>query len=116
VDEDGDILPSPLVGNTPAEAAKWQVTGNVEYAVAGVQGLSLHANARYFGKAPTGDENILYIPDRTIANAGFQYQTLIGGKKVAFTGNINNLLNKKYWGLGNVGEGMNGSVSVRVYW
>lgn len=116
VDEDGTILPSSLVGNIPAEAAKWQVTGNVEYAVSGVPGLSLHANARYFGKAPTGDENILYIPSRTIANAGFQYETLIGGQKVAFTGNVNNLFNKKYWGLGNIGEGMNGALSVRIYW
>ncbi len=114
VDEDGN--PSPNLGNRPAEAAKWQVTANAEYYVAAVPGLSLHGNVRYFGKAPTDDTNFLYIPSRTLANAGFQYQTLIGGRKVAFTGNVNNLFNKKYWGLSNIGEGRNGSVSATIYW
>lgn len=114
VDEDGN--PSPLLGNTPAEAAKWQLTGNVEYAVAAIEGLSLHANVRHFGKAPTDDVNFLYIPSRTLANAGFQYRTQIGGQGVTFTGNVNNLFNKKYWGLGNIGEAINGSLSVRIDW
>lgn len=105
-----------LVGNTPAEAAKWQVTGNAEVAVPGVPGLTLHGNVRYFGKAPTDDTNFLYIPSRTLANAGFQYETPMGERKVTFTGNVNNLTNKKYWGLGNIGEGTNGSFSVRVDW
>jgi iron complex outermembrane receptor protein len=103
-------------GNVPGGAAKWQVVGNAEYYVAGIKGLSLHGNVRYFGKAPTDDYNRLYIPSRTLANIGFQYETLIGGQKVAFTGNVNNLFNRKYWGEGNVGEGRNGSLSVRVYW
>lgn len=42
--------------------------------------------------------------------------TLIGERKVTFTGNVNNLTNKKYWGLGNIGEGINGFFSVRVDW
>ncbi len=105
-----------LIGNVPAEAAKWQVTGNVEYHLPSVPGLSVHGNVRYFGKAPTDDSNFLYIPDRTLANAGFQYETLIGDRKIAFTGNVNNLFNKKYWGLGNIGEGINGSVSAKIYW
>jgi iron complex outermembrane receptor protein len=114
VDENGD--PSPYEGKTPAEAARWQVTANAEYYVAAVPGLSIHGNVRYFGKAPTDDTNFLYIPSRTLANAGFQYQTLIGGRKVGFTGNVNNLFNKKYWGLGNIGEGINGSLSATIYW
>lgn len=114
VDENGN--PSNLLGNVPAEAAKWQVTGNAEYALPTVPGLSLHANVRYFGKAPTDDSNFLYIPSRTLANAGFQYETRIGGQEVTFTGNVNNLFNKKYWGLGNIGEGINGSFGVRIAW
>lgn len=114
VDEGG--APSSLEGNIPAEAAKWQVTGNAQYALPAVPGFSLHANVRYYGKAPTDDVNFLYIPGRTLANAGFQYETRIGGQGVTFTGNVNNLFNKKYWGLGNIGEGINGSLSVRIAW
>lgn len=105
-----------LEGNIPAEAAKWQGVVNAEYNVTGIKGLSLHGNVRYFGKAPTGDDNLLYIPSRTLANAGFQYETVIGERKVIFTGNVNNLLNKKYWGLGNIGEARNGSLSAKIHW
>lgn len=114
IDEEGNA--SPLEGNAPAEAAKWQVTGNAEYSLPQLPGLSLHANVRYYGKAPTDDVNLLYIPSRTLANAGFRYETRIGGRGVTFTGNVNNLFNKKYWGLGNIGEGVNGSLSVRIAW
>lgn len=105
-----------LRGHVPAEAARWQLVANVEYYVAAVEGLSLHGNVRYFGKAPTDDHNVLYIPDRTLANVGFQYRTTIGGQPVDVTGNVNNLFNRKYWGLGNIGEGINGSLSVRLSW
>jgi iron complex outermembrane receptor protein len=105
-----------LRGNIPAEAARWQVTANAEYAVPAVEGLSLHGDARYYGKAPTDDANGLYIPSRTLVNLGFRYETRIGGRPVAFTGNLNNAFNKKYWGLSNIGEGRNGSLSAKVYW
>jgi len=103
-------------GNTPSEASKWQVTGNADYYVSAVPGLSIHGNVRYFGKAPVSDLNILYFPDRTIASAGFQYETLVGGRKVTFTGNVNNLFNAKYWSMQNFGEGINGSLSAKIFW
>lgn len=114
VDENGN--PSPLEGNIPAEAAKWQITGNADYYVPAVPGLSLFGNVRYFGKGLTSDTNTLFIPSRTIANAGLQYETLVNGRKLTFTGNVNNLFNKKYWSFQNFGEGINGSLSVRVAW
>jgi len=103
-------------GNIPAEAARWQVTANAEYEVPAVEGLSLHGDARYYGKAPTDDFNTLYIPSRTLVNVGFRYETRIGGQRVAFTGNVNNVFNKKYWGLSNIGEGVNGALAAKVYW
>lgn len=113
-----DVSPQnqSLRGNIPAEAARWQVTANAEYAVPAVEGLSLHGDARYFGKAPAEDDNVLFIPSRTLVNVGFRYETRISGQRVAFTGNINNLFDKKYWGLGNIGEGINGALSAKVYW
>jgi len=113
-----DVSPGneALRGNRPAETAKWQVVGNFEYNVSAIRGLSLHGNIRYYGDAPTGDDNLLIIPDYTLVGVGFQYRTEIGGRPVAFTGNINNLLNEKYWGLQNLGESINGSLSVTVDW
>lgn len=105
-----------LIGHMPAEAAKWQLLGNAEYHVAAVPGLSVHGNIRYFDKAPVDTVNALFIPSRTLANIGVQYEARIGGRKVLFTGNVNNLFNVKYWGLGNFGESMNGSVSARIHW
>ncbi|WDF71344.1 TonB-dependent siderophore receptor [Novosphingobium sp. KACC 22771] len=103
-------------GNIPAGAAKWQLTGNVEYYVPAVPGLSLHGNLRHTGKAPTSDSNNLYVPAYTTANLGFQYNTVVGGRKVTFTGNVNNLLNAKYWTQTNIGEGVNAAMSVRLSW
>jgi iron complex outermembrane receptor protein len=113
-----DVSPEneSLRGNIPAEAARWQVTANAEYAVPAVEGLSFHGDARYYGKAPTDDANGLFIPSRTLVNLGFRYETRISGQRVAFTGNVNNVFNKKYWGLSNIGEGVNGALSAKVYW
>lgn len=105
-----------LIGHTPAEAAKWQFTGDAEYYLSAIPGLSLHANVRYFARSPTSEANTLYIPSRTVANAGLQYATVIGGRDVTFTGNVNNLFNEKYWGQSNFGEGTNASLSVKIGW
>lgn len=103
-------------GNRPAEASKWQVVGNAEYAIPGIDGLSVHGNVRYFDDAYTSDYDQLVIPSRTLANMGFMYVTKVGERAVNITGNVNNIFNKKYWGLGNIGEGVNGSLSVKIYW
>ena len=75
------------------------MTRIIDYYVSAVPGLSLHANVRYFGRTPTSDANTLYIPGWTVANAGLQYETMIGECAVTFTGNVNDLLNQKYWVL-----------------
>lgn len=105
-----------LEGNIPSGAPRRQYLANVEYAPSAIEGLSLHGSVRYFGDVPTSDANTLFLPSRTIVNVGFQYDTRIGGEQVTFTGNVYNLLNEKYWDLTNVGEAVNGSLSVKVRW
>jgi iron complex outermembrane receptor protein len=105
-----------ILGNIPGEAARWQVVGNAEYHVPALPGFSVHGNVRYFGKAPTDDFNTIYIPARTLANIGVQYETVIGEHRVTFTGNVNNLFNTKYWGQSNIGEGINAALSARISW
>lgn len=105
-----------LEGNIPSGAARRQYVANAEYAVPGVEGLSLHGTVRYSGAAPTSDDNTLFLPARTVVNVGFRYDTEIGGQGVTFTGNLNNLLNEKYWDQTNLGEGLNGALAVKVRW
>lgn len=105
-----------LEGNIPDGASRRQYVLNADYVVPTVAGLSLHGTVRYMGSMPTSDANLLFLPDHTLVSVGFQYETEISGKAVVFTGNINNLLNEKYWDLTNVGEGINGALSVKVRW
>jgi iron complex outermembrane receptor protein len=105
-----------IEGNRPGGAARWQLAGNIDYALAAVPGLGVHAAARYFGNAYYSDSNQVLLPARTLVSVGAQYDTSLGGHKVVFTGNINNLFNRKYWELNTLGEGINGALGVTVEW
>lgn len=106
-----------LQGNTPANASRWQGTVNARYRVPGVTGLQLHGAVRYFGATYVSDNNLLSVPSRTLANAGFSVDFDWQGQAFTLDGNINNLFNRKYWAsggwsAGNVGEARNGSLTL----
>jgi iron complex outermembrane receptor protein len=52
----------------------------------------------------------------TVVSGSFQYRTPNVGRQVAFTGNVNNVLNARYWTPTNVGEAINGALSASVSW
>ena len=108
-----------LEGNDPAYASDWQLVGNVEYLMPEIQGLKLHANARYFGESFTSAENNLVLPNYTLVNAGMSYEFVAGDQLWAINGNVNNLLNEQYWAgsgwsSGNMGEERNISVGLNT--
>lgn len=108
-----------LEGNDPAYASDWQLVGNVEYLMPEIQGLKLHANARYFGESFTSAENNLVLPNYTLVNAGMSYEFVAGDQLWAINGNVNNLLNERYWAgsgwsSGNMGEERNISVGLNT--
>lgn len=108
-----------LEGNDPAYASDWQLVGNVEYLMPEIQGLKLHANARYFGESFTSTENNLVLPNYTLVNAGMSYEFVAGDQLWAINGNVNNLLNEQYWAgrgwsSGNMGEERNISVGLNT--
>ncbi len=105
-----------MLGHVPAGASRWQVTGNADYRPPALPGFSLFGNVRYIGPAPADNRNRLAIPGYTVANAGFQYQTRLGDQPVTVTGNVNNLTNAHYWTQTNVGEAINGALSLRLAW
>jgi iron complex outermembrane receptor protein len=105
----------------PLNAAKWQGAVNAEYNIAAIDGLSLHGVVRYYGDTYVANDNLLRVPDYTVVNAGFSYRFKIKGKDAVLNGNLNNLLNKKYWAgggyaAGNLGEAINGSLGLNVEW
>lgn len=101
-----------LEGNDPSYVSDWQIVGNIEYLVAGIEGLKLHGNARYFGESYTGSNNTLILPSRTLVNAGANYEFTSWDRLWTVNVNVYDLLNKKYWAgsgwsSGNMGEGRN---------
>ena len=113
-----DLSPdnAALKGNRPAGSSRRQLLANFEYRPAAVNGLSLHGNVRYSGDAYYEDQNRIFIPGHTVAGLGFQYELTLAGRAAVVTGNINNLFNRKYWGLNTMGEEINGSLSLRINW
>ena len=108
-----------LQGNTPANAPKWQVVGNAQYKVPGVDGLKVHGAVRYFGASFASDNNQLSVPGRTIANAGFSWDFRAAGQDLTLIGNLNNVFNRKYWAsggwsAGSLGEARNLAVTLRA--
>lgn len=113
-----DLSPdnAALRGNRPAGAARRQLLANATWRVPGVRGLSLHGNVRYSGDAYYEDQNRVLIPGHTVAAAGFQYATTLGGYDALLTGNINNLFDRTYWNQHTLGEARNAALSLRIDW
>lgn len=110
-----------LLGNRPANAAKWQAVANAEYDVPTIEGLSLHGVVRYYGDTYVTNQNQLKVPGYTIVNVGASYRFKLMGREATLNGNINNLFDKKYWAgggysAGNMGEAVNGSIGLTVGW
>src|SRR5690606_21054646 len=92
-----------LQGNRPSGSSRRQYVANFEYRPPAVSGLSFHGNVRHSGDQYYEDANRVLIPGRTIASAGLQYLTQIGGHTATVTANVNNLFNRKYWNLDTLG-------------
>ncbi|HTF96415.1 MAG TPA: TonB-dependent siderophore receptor [Cellvibrio sp.] len=110
-----------IEGNRPPNAAEWQYAANAEYSVPAIEGLSLRLVYRYYGDVYLTNFNQLKVPDYSIVNTGFSYEFKLWNRDATLNGNINNLLNEKYWaGGGNnaavIGEAFNGSIGLQARW
>ncbi|MCY6413698.1 TonB-dependent receptor [Acinetobacter sp. VNH17] len=109
-----------IEGKVPAGLAKWSGVANAEYAIQAIDGLSLHGNVRYNGSSYISSDNSIQVPAYTLVNTGLSYKFKLNGHDAVVNGNINNLLNKKYWASSgtwaSIGEAINGVVSLKVNW
>ncbi len=88
---------SDYIGNRVAGAPRWTAAAQIAYAVPGIPGLRLRADAKYTGSAMLGASNNVKVPDYTIFNIGATYDTRIYGYETTFRAGINNVADKRYW-------------------
>lgn len=105
-----------LEGNRAPFASRMDAVANFEWRLARVEGLSLHGNVRRSGDIYYDASNRILFPGYTVAGLGVQYRTTLGKRVLTFTGNINNLFDKKYWTESMLGEARNAALDVRIDW
>ncbi|KVN10570.1 ligand-gated channel protein [Burkholderia stagnalis] len=84
-------------GNRVAGAPRFVVAGKLGYAVPGVPGLTLGADAKFTGATPLRAAGGIDAPGFLVVNAGASYLTRIGSRELTLRASIDNLLNRRYW-------------------
>lgn len=87
-------------GNIAVGVPKQQAKLGVEWDTPMAEGLTLTANASHASKQYINTDNSLAIPSRTIFDIGGRYKTQIGNYPVTLNGVVENVADKKYWGVG----------------
>lgn len=100
-------------GLTPENTPKVTANASVNYKPSWVQGLSLNAGSYYTGPRYINPQNQGMIPGVVLYSLGSGYKTKIAGKKVAFTFNVDNVADKRYWS--SAASGYYGVGMVRSY-
>jgi len=84
-------------GNRVGGAPRFVLSGNVEYKVPYVPGLSVGGDIRYNGRTTLNPQNSLTVSGYTLINIGATYRTRVAGKDVTLRAAVSNLTNRKYW-------------------
>lgn len=84
-------------GNRVGGAPRFVLSGNVEYKVPYVPGLSVGGDIRYNGRTSLNPQNSLTVSGYTLINLGATYRTRVAGKDVTLRAAVSNLTNRKYW-------------------
>jgi iron complex outermembrane receptor protein len=84
-------------GNRVGGAPRFVLSGNVEYKIPYVPGLSVGGDIRYNGRTALNPQNSLTVSGYTLINLGATYRTRVSGKDVTLRAAVSNLTNRKYW-------------------
>ena len=87
-----------LQGKEAIGVPKWQLNLGAEWDTPFLPGLTLTGRAVHTARAAADAANTLYVPSWNRLDAGARYATRIGGQPVTFRLNVENLLDKSYWG------------------
>lgn len=104
-----DMGPGALRAGKDVEGvARHMAALNVSYEVPWLEGLSLHADGKYFGESTVQHHEVEVAPNvdvlytvkaagYTVFNAGGSYRTRLGNVPVVFRAEILNLFDRNYW-------------------
>ncbi|MYM87046.1 TonB-dependent siderophore receptor [Rugamonas sp. FT82W] len=84
-------------GKAPENASRRTASAFLSYDVDALPGWSVDGGAYYYSARPVNDLNQAFLGGATLFSAGARYATSIGGKRVTWQLNIENLGDKQYW-------------------
>lgn len=97
----------PRIGYEVEGAAKHMASVNIGYEVPWLEGLSVHADAKYFGETTVNNFLVnvggvstvraVKAAGYTVFNAGGSYRTTIAERPVTFRAQVLNLFDRNYW-------------------
>ncbi|OJB41058.1 hypothetical protein BGV57_19860 [Burkholderia ubonensis] len=88
-----------LVGKRIEGIPRWQGVLQVSDRIPGLPGVTVSAEAHYFGAMMADSFNQYTLPSYTLFNAGVSYRTTVGGHGVTLRAEVDNLFNRRYWGF-----------------
>lgn len=86
-----------LKGKKPIGSSPVLAKLALQYAVPGVEGLSVSGGAYYSGKKYKDSANLQPIDGYTLFDLGLSYRTRFAGRPTSFNVFVSNLTNKDYW-------------------
>lgn len=90
-----------LLGRRLPGASRFNGALDVTYEVPAIEGLSVHADAKYRSDTVINHIQAANLsvegPGYAVANAGGNYRTTIAGRETIFSAEVQNLLGRKYW-------------------
>ncbi|HSQ43318.1 MAG TPA: TonB-dependent receptor [Fibrobacteraceae bacterium] len=92
-------------GNTQINVPETQGRLFAEYSLPGLP-IHISGGANYYGKRPIDVPNTTYMSDATTLDAGLRIDPVIGGYHCSLQGNVQNLLDERYWANYRSGEGL----------
>jgi len=92
-----------LEGRRPIGVPQWQMNLGAEWDTPFVPGLTLTGRVIHTGRTAANAANTLSVPGWNRIDAGVRYAMQVGGKPVTLRLNVENLLDKNYWGVATAG-------------
>jgi iron complex outermembrane receptor protein len=91
------VIDPAVIGKRTEGVPEWQGGLSADYAVPGVDGLSLNGAVQFVSDRPVDAPNSGFIDGYALVDGGLRYETTMGGTPVAFRLIGKNLFNRYYY-------------------
>jgi iron complex outermembrane recepter protein len=93
-----NVIDPASLGNRTEGVPEWQGGLSADFAIPGIEGLSVNGAVRFMSNRPVDAQNSGFIDGYELVDAGLRYETTLGGAPVAFRLIGRNLLDRYYYG------------------